>query len=331
MNEEKKVMNYGLLPQYALEGFDPNDVLVKIEGSDQDGNPVDYLYMECKTAQQWFYSVFPNGAINRKIDYQDDRKAVVSAYVFRDVNDSKYCASGTGIRYYSEDAIGKNYLNNAETAAIRKALANLGFCAPLDAHVTEHTVVRKREGDLLDGDEGGVFIPRPALPKTEEKASEKMAAKTEEASAAKEATPSPSVTPEGENAPENVAQTSAESSNKETANEPEPETRVPKKRGRKPRETKEAVATPVSKDANEVVEDTPVEAASQTATEPAPSNGPMTFEQAAAYRFPYGTCIGKTIAEAAQLKGNEFIRYHWERAEGEFKEALMTFCEFKGC
>lgn len=305
MNEEKNIPNYGLLPQYRVDGFDPNDVLVKIEDTDENGQTVEFLYMDHAAASQWFYTVFPNGAINHKLEVLNDRKATVTAFVYRDANDAHPAATGLATRYFSEDIHGRNYEQNAVTAAIRKALGYLGFGTPLDAHVTEKTRVRKRE-DVPERSEPGVPVLRPALPKLNEEL------------------PFPEETKKEASAPANQA----------PANKPEAqeaEAPAPKKRGRKPANaapapTPDPVKAPPAE--TEAAAEPKAEATPKAETKAA---GPLSLEAAASFRFPYGSCAGMTIDEAAKLKGNDFIRYHCERAVGDFKNALSTYCEYKGC
>ena len=58
-----------------------------------------------------------------------------------------------------------------------------------------------------------------------------------------------------------------------------------------------------------------------------------TFEEALNFRVPYGSLAGKTIEEAAKIKGDNFIRYHCDRAPkgSDFQKATTIYCEYRGC
>ena len=62
----------------------------------------------------------------------------------------------------------------------------------------------------------------------------------------------------------------------------------------------------------------------------------MSLEEASQVLVPRGEMRGKTIEEAAKLKGNEFIRWHYEKARmmapnSPFAKAAEIYCEFYGC
>lgn len=154
----------GLLPQYRVDGFDPNDTLVLATEVDELGQERDVLYLEVATAQRWFYTVFPNGSMTHVVNSLSDKKATVTASIYRDVNDTRPAITATATRYYSDDLNGRFYEQNAVTAAYRKALEYLGFGTPPDARVTENTI-RKDADELPEKGEAGVAIPRPIIPK----------------------------------------------------------------------------------------------------------------------------------------------------------------------
>lgn len=303
MNEERKGFET-LLPQNRVENFNPNDVLTLVEDVDENGQPAEFLYMEFAASSRWFYTVFPNGRMDYDIVNITDKKAVVRGKVFRDVNDPMPAATSLVSRYYTEDMYGKFYEQNAVTAAYRKALEYLGFGTPPNAVKTENTTIRKKE-DIPERGEQGVMIPRPMLPKVE---STEANVHTGEPKC-KEANPEP----------------------------------VAKKRGRKPGQK----ATVSTKDTTEshsantasLTPDTPKSevlpaSKADAATEPKqPSSKMPTIEEALKCLVPYGSLAGKTIEEAAQLKGNDFIRYHCDRArkDSDFYKATTIFCEYRGC
>lgn len=58
-----------------------------------------------------------------------------------------------------------------------------------------------------------------------------------------------------------------------------------------------------------------------------------TLKEAENFKVPYGAMAGKTIAEAAAIKGKAFIRYHCDRAESgsDFAKATQIYCEYNAC
>lgn len=284
-----------LLPQYNVEGFNPNDVLTLIEDIDENGQPAEFLYMEFVAALRWFYTVFPTGRMDYDIITFNDKKIVVKGKIFRDINDAMPAATALVSRYYTEDAHGKYFEQNAVTAAYRKALEYLGFGTPPDAVKTENTLVRSKD-DIPERGEPGVMIPRPILPVTD--------------------TDMPVTQPEVEKEP-------------------------------KKKTCKTAKAAPVSAPVQAAVQEkievstsapapTPVQAptpASAQKAETKPENWMPTFEEALKCIVPYGSLAGKTIEEAAKIKGDEFIRYHCDRAQKdtEFYKATSIYCQYRGC
>lgn len=308
-----------LLPQYKVDGLDPNDLLVKLEVNGADGTTKSFLYMEYAAARDWFFTVYPNGALVLFSLDIDGRKAVATAHIYRDVKDPMYAAAGVATRYYSEDDIGKNYITNAVTAAYRKGLKHLGFDVPQDAVEKEGIPVRKQDDLVMEGDL--VSLPKPKLPVMEPDDAPADSANKPPLPALPKTDPEPSDAP---------------------ANQPDSATApAPKKRGRKSKAEKEAetAATAAPAAATAAPQEQPVEPAAQTGEsasdgnkKPAPKfTGVPTLEQAKQYPFPYGSLAGKTIEEAAALKGKDFIRYHYSKAEGDFKAALAVYCEYYGC
>lgn len=106
-----------LLPQYRIDGFNPNDVLTMIEDVDENGQPAEFLYMEFAAAERWFYTVFPNGRMDYDVIALNDKKIVVKGKIFRDINDAMPAVTSLVSRYYTEDAHGKYFEQNAVTAA----------------------------------------------------------------------------------------------------------------------------------------------------------------------------------------------------------------------
>ena len=159
-----------LLPQNNVEGFDPNDLLVWIDSTDERGNATKALYMSAQAAMAWFFTVHPNGALIQEVAFLDATMATVLGKVFFDKDDPTPNATAFCTRRYDmNDKYNKDYVQNAGTCAIRKALGNCGFGTPFGAHetpFTSNTVV-----DTEDPVDGGV-VARMAVPKVKPTASE---------------------------------------------------------------------------------------------------------------------------------------------------------------
>lgn len=296
-----------LMPQYRVEGFDPNEVLAVVEEVDDFGQPVETLYMELCASSRWFFTVFPNGAMNHVINSITDKKATVTASIYRDINDARPAATATTTRYYEENDIhGRFYEQNAVTAAYRKALEYLGFGTPPDAVKTSSAVSRNQE-DIPERGEPGVKVQG----QPESQAAEM--APSEEATAA----------------PQQEAQ--------------QVESQQPKKRGRKPKaaenaapevETVQQTVQPTQKVASQPApQQNPAPTTKSSAQEEGQADKMPTIEEALQFRMPYGSLAGKTIEEAAKIKGNEFIRFHCDKARkgSDFQRAAAIFCEYRGC
>lgn len=298
-----------LLPQYNVEGFDPNDILVLVE-KETDGSREEFLYMEYQASAKWFFTVFPNGCMNHTVNAMNDRMATVTASIFRDVNDARAAVTATVTRFYSDDAYGRAYAQNAVAGAYRKALEILGFGMPADAHKTEHTRIRQVNEDAPEEDvkEGGkMILPRPATPAADNtQKDEKDSGAGDRVKSVKSEQMTGRKQLEGDKNASNPAQTTP-------------------------------VPAPVSNAKDQT--ENPVPAPKPTAPQaPAPkapkSCGVMSFQEASEVRLPYGSMAGKTIAECDAEKGGNFIRYHCDRVDErkapELKQALQIYCEYRG-
>lgn len=85
-------------------------------------------YVTVAERLQLFWAQHPGGAINTEVERADDEVVRVRADVFRSLDDFRASASGT-----AEERRGDGYVNrtsaleNAETSAVGRALAMLGF------------------------------------------------------------------------------------------------------------------------------------------------------------------------------------------------------------
>lgn len=295
-----------LMPQYRVSGFDPNEVLTVVEDVDDFGQPVETLYMELCASSRWFFTVFPNGAMNHVINSITDKKATVTASIYRDINDVRPAATATTTRYYEENDIhGRFYEQNAVTAAYRKALEYLGFGTPPDAVKTSSAIMRNQE-DIPERGEPGVKVQNTSESQVAETAPSKEPATVPQQQA-----------PQGDDRQQ--------------------------KHGRKPKVTENAA--PETETAQQTVQSTqqatsqkaPQQNSAQTTKSSTQGDGQTdrmpTIEEALQFRVPYGSLAGKTIEEAAKLKGNEFIRFHCDKARkgSDFQRAAAIFCEYRGC
>lgn len=77
-----------------------------------------------------FYSKFPNGRITTKLLPGNDREVVVKAFVYRLAEDRLPAATGLASERIGDGEVNiHSCLENTETSAIGRALANLGFAA----------------------------------------------------------------------------------------------------------------------------------------------------------------------------------------------------------
>lgn len=98
-------------------GFEPARHLTRISGAE---------YLEVKWRVVWFREVHPHGSIETELVRFDEREAVVKAIVTARDGTGRPLGSATG---YGSEKPGdfRDYLEKAETKAIGRALANMGF------------------------------------------------------------------------------------------------------------------------------------------------------------------------------------------------------------
>lgn len=360
MNEEMNALEKALgclTPQHKIEGFDPNDLLTKVQTVDENGQPVDFLYMEFQASMQWFLTVFPNGCFDFRYDAVNNEQATVTALVYRRPEDARFASKATATRFYSDDSYGRNYRQNAETAAIRKALERLGFGIPIDAHETSATRIINERDKVMRSEieESGVMLPRPAMP-TVKGANEKTDGDGIH-------TPVPVLVGalnQGEldmDAAEHPAESEQETVNKEQPAKPTPSRRGRPRKAAAPKNTEaQNEGTPDNGTENKRVEDkqsssnenlrpaapSAAENAAKTATvEPARristpfnssnqfGNATPTLEQARNFKVPFGTYAGKTLEQAIteSPKGAELILMYerYAKSNPDFAKALSVY------
>lgn len=75
-----------------------------------------------------FYKDYPNGRISTILFHFTEEFYIVRAEVYRDINDDVFAASGLAEEYVAEKGVNeKSALENCETSAIGRALANLNY------------------------------------------------------------------------------------------------------------------------------------------------------------------------------------------------------------
>ena len=316
----------GLLPQYRVDGFDPNDTLVLATEVDELGQERDVLYLEVATAQRWFYTVFPNGSMTHVVNSLSDKKATVTASIYRDVNDTRPAITAMATRYYSDDLNGRFYEQNAVTAAYRKALDYLGFGTPPDARVTENTI-RKDADELPEKGEAGVAIPRPIIPKivTEGELKEAAASELDVIVEDKE----PEKAPEKPKRVKKAKTETVETPAQETEQEIEGQTTLT---------TEAAPAKAVAEvtSVETVVVEEPTPKIVETKPESKISSEPKkvtTLEEAKAHVLTCGKNKGKTLEELAQGEnGPRLINWYAYKMSGYpvDRQAAQVYCEYMG-
>ena len=145
-----------------VEGFDPR--LVTTCYKDADGNA--RMYLQAEPAMMWFRLKHPGGRLEQIVYRANDMMATVEGRVIDE--NGNLLANAFATRYHGDDQFGKDYIQNAGTAAIRKALGNCGFGTPANAEYIEGVTVCHEAAELTDApvDDGvETKIPVPPIPK----------------------------------------------------------------------------------------------------------------------------------------------------------------------
>lgn len=109
-------------------------------------NPADSGYIEVKDRIEAFYKKYPEGSIQTEIINLTDSRVVMKAYAFRFLEDTRpgigHSALGIpGKTTYTRDS----ELENAETSAVGRAIANLGF--EVKRSVASADEIRSKQAD----------------------------------------------------------------------------------------------------------------------------------------------------------------------------------------
>ena len=310
-----------------VEGFNPS-LLVTCYSTGAE----DRLYLQAEPAMVWFRLKYPKGRLEQLATRINDNMATIEGRVYDD--EGNLLANAFVTRYRNDsDSYGKDYVQNAGTSAIRKALGNCGFGTPYNAQYIEGITERvdmatntTAEPPVDSGRTTGKFtvpgvnaakkVLSPAAPVPDETAGNQTANDTQEPVSSNEQAPEPA-----HEMPEKTAQA--------TIPVPTPA----KKRGR-PKKVEEA---PV-KDAAPTQTADIDESAVQTATEgmeqrldaqpnmehkepsdigPAEPSQPETtsgedeaeFASALAFTVPNGRYAGKTFKELLDSGEKSVIAY----------------------
>jgi hypothetical protein len=119
--------------------------------TDSSFNPDQYATVAERI--ELFYSRFPEGRINTELVGREDGEITFKALVYRTATDSLAAATGwASEREGSTDVNSVACLENTETSAVGRALANLGFTAstkrPSREEMEKAARVRSENGEL---------------------------------------------------------------------------------------------------------------------------------------------------------------------------------------
>lgn len=185
-----------------VEGFNPS-LLVTCYTTDTE----ERLYLQAEPAMVWFRLKYPKGRLEQLATRVNDNMATIEGRVYDD--EGNLLANAFVTRYRNDnDAYGKDYVQNAGTSAIRKALGNCGFGTPYNAQYIEGITERvdmatntTAEPPVDSGRTTGKFtvpganaakkVLSPAAPVPDEKASNQPANAVQEPVSSNEQAPEP--------------------------------------------------------------------------------------------------------------------------------------------
>lgn len=269
----------------AVEGFDPHMLTACFKNEAGE----EHMYLQAEPAMLWFRLKYPHGRLEQSVVRVTDTSATIEGRVFND--DGVMLANAFATRYYSNtDQYGRDYVQNAGTSAIRKALGIAGFGTPRDAEIIEGVTVIY---EATSAPEQPVDIGR-ALPKRPVPPVPKPVV----------AAPAPDNVPTTVAGPAPAAQAPAEEPKKKNTPKrtaaPIDEDIIPTQSQVKPVAQAKPVATPpVSRPAP----------AAPTSPKPALSAAPSNLDEALAFTVPTGRFAGKTMKELLDEGEKDGIRF----------------------
>lgn len=148
-----------------VEGFNPNLLVACYKNESGEEN----LYLPAEPAMLWFRLKYPHGRLEQVATRVTDSMATVEGRVFDE--NGTMLANAFVTRYRSDaDQFGKDYVQNAGTCAIRKALGNCGFGTPATAEFIENvTVVYDKNAAPEQPVDSGAAVKRLMPPPTPKK------------------------------------------------------------------------------------------------------------------------------------------------------------------
>src|SRR5918997_1244665 len=109
-----------------------------------------------------FYEIYPRGQICTHLVRCDDREVVVKAAVYRSAHDARPSATGYAMERRDDGEVNAvACLENAETSAVGRALANLNFPGSPARAGTTWGALRARAALAAGGTAGRVAEPAP--------------------------------------------------------------------------------------------------------------------------------------------------------------------------
>lgn len=115
-----------ILQQNKVTGFDP--VLYLTRNVNTTGEIA--WALDTQLQIRWFRLKYPNGKIDRRWVFVNDKQAICSAYVYLDKEDTNFVSNGSAGRFADfapDNEFGLKYVESAETAAVGRALYAAGF------------------------------------------------------------------------------------------------------------------------------------------------------------------------------------------------------------
>lgn len=122
----------------------------------------DYQTVEERLAQFW--AKHPNGRVHTQAEMIDEKQVVFSARVWRDIGDTEAASTGFAQETVGQGMVNKtSWVENCETSAIGRALANLGF-APKGARASREEMAKTQRSSASAPAVRPAAVARPPVP-----------------------------------------------------------------------------------------------------------------------------------------------------------------------